>query len=201
MTHVPTESPPATSSSLIVRVRNREPDAWSRLARLYGPLVYRWARQAGLQEADVADVIQDVFRAVATNIDGFRADEGTSFRSWLWGIARNKLRDHFRQRASRPASIGGTDAYEQLQQIPDISFDDLGHADSSLLERGLLHRALKVIRGDFDERTWQAFWRLAVGGEPAAEIGRDLTMTPRAVRQAKYRVLRRLRSELEGELE
>jgi RNA polymerase sigma-70 factor (ECF subfamily) len=198
MPQSPTLSLPSTSSSLIVRVRNREPEAWSRLTRLYGPLVYRWARQAGLQEADVADVLQNVFRAVATSIDDFRAEEGTSFRAWLWGITRNKLRDHFRHLAAHPTAPGGTDAYEMMQQLPDVSFDDLGDADPSLPDRTLLHRALHAIRGDFDERTWQAFWRLAVDGEPAADIGRALHMTPRAVRQAKYRVLQRLRSELES---
>jgi RNA polymerase sigma-70 factor, ECF subfamily len=200
MTSVPIEAGGSTSLSLIARARDRDADAWRRLTLLYGPLVYSWCRQAGLQEADAADVVQDVFRAVATGIDGFRSGPDTSFRGWLWGIVRNKLSDHFRRRASQATSPGGTDAYERLQQIPEIPFDELGDSDPSTPERKLVHRALAVIRGDFDERTWQAFWRLAVGGESAAEIGDALDMTPRAVRQAKYRVLQRLRSELEGEV-
>lgn len=201
MTQSPIETAGSTSSSLIARVRQRDPEAWRRLTLLYGPLVYRWVRQSGLQEADAADVVQEVFRAVADSIDGFRAGPDTSFRGWLWGVSRNKIRDHFRRSASSPTAAGGTDAYERLQQLSDASLDDLGQSEASLAARSLLHRGLDVIRGDFDERTWQAFWRLSAGNESAAEIGADLQMTPRAVRQAKYRVLRRLRSELEGQLE
>jgi RNA polymerase sigma-70 factor (ECF subfamily) len=197
MTDVPIETAESTSSSLIARIRQRDAEAWQRFTRLYGPLVYGWARQAGLQDADIADVMQDVFRAVADGVDGFQHGADRGFRGWMWGITRNKLHDHFRRRATHPASPGGTDAYEQLQQLPEIPPDEWGESNSSLPERSLLHRALDMIRGDFDEHTWQAFWRLAAGSESAAEIGSDLDMTPRAVRQAKYRILRRLRSELE----
>ncbi|MFH1922159.1 MAG: sigma factor [Planctomycetota bacterium] len=42
--------------------------------RLYGPAVYRWARQAGLQASDAADVVQEVFTNVAADIATFRRD-------------------------------------------------------------------------------------------------------------------------------
>src|SRR5581483_11963710 len=63
-----------TSLSLLARVRGREADAWYRFVHLYSPLVYRWCRQAGLQQADAADVGQEVFRAVAQRIGEFRRD-------------------------------------------------------------------------------------------------------------------------------
>ena len=185
----------STSSSLIARLRARDPTAWERLCELYGPLVYRWARSAGLQDTDAADIVQDVFQAVASGIESFRHDSpGDSFRGWLWGITRNKLHDHFRRRAGRPVATGGTDANEQLMQVPEAPHE----ASSATLgtDAALVHRALEVIRVEFEDRTWQAFWRLAIDAQPAADIARDLGMTPRAVRQAKYRVLQRLRAEL-----
>ena len=63
----------------------------------------------------------------------------------------------------------------------------------------LLTRALKSIRGEFQERTWQAFWRTVVEGRSAAEAGAGLEMQPGAVRVAKSRVLWRLRRELGDE--
>ena len=57
----------STSVSLIARLRDQDGDAWQRLVKLYGPLVYRWCREAGLQASDATDVGQEVFGAVATS--------------------------------------------------------------------------------------------------------------------------------------
>ena len=54
MTHGETTN--STSSSLLIRVKQRDPDAWQRLARLYTPLVYRWARHTKLQDDDAGDI-------------------------------------------------------------------------------------------------------------------------------------------------
>jgi RNA polymerase sigma-70 factor (ECF subfamily) len=61
-----------------------------------------------------------------------------------------------------------------------------------------MHRALALIRGDFEPRTWAAFWRSAVEGATAAEVSSELNLSIDAVYQAKSRVLRRLREELQG---
>jgi len=60
----------------------------------------------------------------------------------------------------------------------------------------LLHRTLDLIRGDFSERTWLAFWKLAIDKLSMHEIAEQLDMSPEAVRHAKFRVLSRLREEL-----
>ena len=64
------------------------------------------------------------------------------------------------------------------------------------MDRGLFERALELIRGEFEERTWHAFWLTAVEDHPTGEVALELVMTPGAVRVAKSRVLRRLREEL-----
>jgi RNA polymerase sigma-70 factor (ECF subfamily) len=56
-----------------------------------------------------------------------------------------------------------------------------------------------LIRADFEEHTWQAFWAVAVDGRPGTDVAAELGMTPGAVYVAKSRVLRRLREDL-GEL-
>jgi RNA polymerase sigma-70 factor (ECF subfamily) len=57
-----------------------------------------------------------------------------------------------------------------------------------------------LIRAEFDERTWQAFWLTAVENHSGSEAAKLLGMSPGAVRQAKYKVVRRLRQEL-GDVE
>ena len=183
------------STTLLERARSQDPDAWRRLVRLYGPLVFRWCRLSHVQPSDAADVVQEVFRSVVSSLPAFRRDRPRdSFRGWLWTITRNKIRDQQRRRASAPRAVGGSDAHEQLQQVPDLPTEtDVDVEDSSLV-----HRALELIRAEFEDRTWQAFWRSAVEEQATADIAGDLGMSKGAVRQAKCRVLGRLRQELEG---
>src|SRR5262245_54299739 len=84
----------ATSRSLLDRVRTNDAAAWDRLVALYAPLVFHWCRRWDLQHQDAADILQDVFQAVATHIAQFRKErEGDTFRGWLRTITRNKVRD------------------------------------------------------------------------------------------------------------
>ena len=176
----------------------RDADAWRRLARLYTPLVYRWARQCDLQASDAADVSQEVFAAVARSIESFRHDHPeASFRGWLWMITRNQIRLHYRRSQQLPNARGGSTANLFLAQQPE---DDSPSEPAGLnSERSLVHRAVQLVRSDFQPQTWQAFWRMVVDGATAAEVGAELGMTPSAVRQAKYRVLCRLQEELAGD--
>ena len=146
----------------------------------------------------MADVFQDVFRAVAENVGKFRRDQpGQTFRGWLRTITRNKLMDHFRRFRQQPAAQGGSTANAQLQAIPDV----IGYVDAlrddrtpSAKEDAVVFRqALDIVRLEFEDRTWQAFWRTAVEGQSARQAASEFGMTSEAVRQAKSRVLRRLR--------
>ena len=184
------------SSSLLVRVRAQDQGAWRRLVSLYTPLVYRWCRISGLQAADAADVGQEVFRAVAANIETFRREEcGNSFRRWLRVIARNKIADHYRR---MPADVPGDSALQDLlQQLAD----EPRAPEADAAEVGvILGKALALMRVEFEERTWRSFWRTAVDGVAAVEVAAELGMTANAVYLAKARVRRRLSEEL-GDLE
>jgi RNA polymerase sigma-70 factor (ECF subfamily) len=192
------ESVGSTSASLLRRLKDRQQDAWIRMTRIYGPLVYRWCRRSGVRADDIADVAQDVFQAVVASIDGFRRQRpGDSFRGWLYGITRHKVNDHFRRLVHRRDAAGGTEAQLHMGQIPFEADNGDESATSHDDRTVVLHRALDLIRSEFEERNWQAFWRASVEQQSSTDIASDLGMTPNAVRQAKYRVLRRLRRELE----
>ena len=65
----------------------------------------------------------------------------------------------------------------------------------------LSRRALDLVRAEFENRTWEAFWRTAIDGQRPAHVADDLGMSLNAVYKAKSRVLRRLRRELGDLLE
>lgn len=187
-----------TSLTLIADIRNHDQEAWRRLVVLYTPLLRGWCHRWGVPGEDTEDVIQDVFQAVAAGLKNFRRErEGDSFRAWLRGIARNKVLDLFRQRKIR--ATGGTEFLRRSLQIPEPkgqARDDFGDAEEQLLVDDLYRNALELVRCEFEDRTWQAFWRAAVEGHAPAVIAGDLGVTAATVRQAKSRVLRRLKDAL-----
>lgn len=195
----------ATSRSLIVRVRADERDAWNRLVVLYAPLVEHWCRRRRLNDADAADVFQEVFQAVARHIADFRRGPGGTFRGWLRTITERKIIDFFRRRSREAPAVGGSEALERWHELPDPATSPEIESQSgsmatepqeTALERRLFQKGLELIRDEFEPRTWQAFWLTTVDGRSAAEAGAELSMSPGAVRVAKSRVLQRLRAEL-----
>ena len=192
----------ATSRSLLERVRADDTVAWDRLVTLYAPLVFFWCRRADLQEEDAADVLQEVFLAVATHLHGFRQDRpGDTFRGWLRVITQRKILDLFRRRQREPDGAGGSVAAERLADVPAPSDPEEQSAADHLAERSLLFRSLDYLRGEFEPRTWQAFWKTVVDGRVAKDVADELGMSAGAVRVCKSRVLQRLRQELGDLLE
>lgn len=191
-----TRTSDSTSASLLSKARVGDAAAWNRLVEVYGPIVYRWAKKAGLQDSDAADVMQDTFRDVARGLSRFRKEHlSDSFRGWLWVVSSNRLRQHFNRLNREPAGIGGSAHAERIEGIPDFITDEYIPNEIEV-KAAVVHRAVDLVRNEFQERTWQAFWRLTVAGHSAADIGSDLGMNEKAVRQAKYRVLCRLREML-----
>ncbi|HWB10963.1 MAG TPA: RNA polymerase sigma factor [Pirellulales bacterium] len=185
----------ATSATLIGQIKGDDQAAWNRLLKLYGPLVQHWCRRWGLESHDLADVVQEVFKSVFAHVGEFRKQRAhDTFRGWLRVITRHKVVDHFRRLGREPAGIGGTEAQRRLAEAAAGPIES--SADDPKEEMLLFHRALDLIRRDFAERTWQAFWRTTVDGLSAPEVAAELLMTSGAVRVAKARVLQRLRAEL-----
>ena len=153
----------ATSRTLLDRIKADDAAAWDRLVGLYAPLVYRWCRRWDLPEQEIADVFQDVFQAVATHIGEFRKERaGDTFRGWLRTIAHNKVRDHFRKLGREPGGAGGTDAQIRLRASGGTGRPMTTIPATSTRIADSVGRALDLIRDEFEERTWRAFWLTAV---------------------------------------
>jgi RNA polymerase sigma-70 factor (ECF subfamily) len=187
-------------STLLLALRDQQPDAWARLTHLFGPLVYGWCRRAGLGPADAADVTQDIFRSLTTGLSGFRREQpGDTFRGWLAVIARNRIRDFLRGAAQRPQGRGGSEFHQLVQQVPDEADSDSSFtSDADTERREVLRRALDLVQAEFETRTWTAFWRTAIEGEAPDVVAAELGVSINAVYKAKSRILRRLREELSG---
>jgi RNA polymerase sigma-70 factor (ECF subfamily) len=182
----------STSTSLLQRLRAADNHAaWERFVRLYTPLLYHWARRAGLQEQDADDLVQDVLLTLLHKLPEFTYQPQQSFRAWLRTVTLNKWRDRLKRRGLVLAD-GDLD--------PAVS-DGVCELEEEEYRQYLTQRVLHLIRADFQESTWKACWELVVAGRPAADIAAELRMTPGAVHAARFRVLARLRQELDGLLD
>lgn len=192
--------PDTVSSTMLEQLRAQDPEAWRRLVKLLGPLVYEWCHHHfRLQPSDADDIVQDVFRTVSTALGGFHRDKpGDTFRGWVWTITRSKVCNYLRAKKKQALAFGGTDANQQWEQLRDdgsLAVDEPSPAEG---DRSIVSRALDSIRNDFTDTTWRAFLGTAIDGRSSNDVAEELGISPAAVRQAKARVLRRLRQEVEG---
>jgi RNA polymerase sigma-70 factor (ECF subfamily) len=185
---------PITRPSLLVRLRDaRDEAAWAQFVEIYAPLVYGFARKHGLQDADAADVTQEVLQAVSVAAKKLEYDPRRgSFRGWLFTVVRNKLRN-FLSRQKRPGQGSGSAKMQNLlMELPDREEDQTALWEQEY-ERQLFSWAAAQIRSDFQDSTWQAFWQTAVEGKSGKEVAKVLGMSVAAVYLAKGRVMGRLK--------
>ena len=185
-----------TRISLVMRLRDAtDADAWSQFIEIYGPLIYRYGCRNGLQDADSADLTQEVLREVARSIGGFEYDpELGRFRNWLFVVARRALGRLHRAKQRRPLATGDS---RMLQQLGQIQAEDVEAETWEAEYRQHLFRwASERIKDDFAESTWSAFWRTAVLGEKPADVAESLGMSVGSVYVSKNRVIKRLREKI-----
>jgi RNA polymerase sigma factor (sigma-70 family) len=189
---------PGTRPSLLVRLRDTKDErAWNEFAAIYSPLIYRLACRSGFQDADAADLVQDVLRAVAGAIDRWDPDPSRGpFRNWLFRIARNMMLNLVTNQRRHPRGTGRDDIRTLLESEPSPSTEDSELFDLEY-KRQVFRFAAEKVRGEFREPTWTAFWQTGVEGKRAQEVAHALGMSVGAVYMARSRVVSRLREVIE----
>ena len=186
---------PTTRPSLLARVKDlRDRDSWSEFVDLYAPVVFGFARAHGLQDADAADLTQEVIQAIAGAITRFEyAPARGGFRAWLARVSANHLRTFFR-RSAVLARVGGDSG--SLDSVPAPP-NDPDAVWEEHWQRQAFAAACEAVKGQVSTATWEAFHKTAILGTPGTDVARELGMTPAAVYLARGRVLARLRTEVE----
>jgi RNA polymerase sigma-70 factor (ECF subfamily) len=190
---------PITRASLLVRIRDgTDRGAWSQFVEIYGPMLYDYGRRHGLQDADAADLTQDVLQAVAVSIHEFAYDPSKGrFRGWLFTVARTRRIDLGRRLARQPRGSGDPLEADRMEAVAGCDANADEAAWLLAYRQRQFEWAVERVRDEFQESTWQAFWRTAVGGSSPRAVAQDLGISPGAVYTAKSRVLTRLREEIE----
>jgi RNA polymerase sigma factor (sigma-70 family) len=187
----------ATRASLLLRIRDpRDRIAWGEFVALYAPLIHAYGMRRGLQDADAADLAQDVLRLVNRSAAKFDYDPARgTFRGWLLTVTRNELRKLCGRKARQAVGTGDTQMQNVLAEQP-------GHADDTAWDRdyqwNLFEWAAARIRPEFREASWQAFWQTAVSGREVSEVAAELGISVGAVYIARSRITTRIRQEIQA---
>jgi len=124
----------------------------------------------------------------------FKTSSPPSIAPSLWTITKSRAADRLRRKQREPSAAGGTDAQQHLLSAAEEIETAIGPPPVDALT---VHAAEALIRAEFEERTWQLFARSVIDGQSTALVAAEFGVTPGAVRQARFRVLKRLREELE----
>jgi RNA polymerase sigma-70 factor (ECF subfamily) len=188
---------PDTRASLIARIADaRDARAWDEFTSVYQPIVYRMARQQGLQHADAEELVQETMLAVARAVDGWVPDpQRGRFRDWLHRIARNLAINFLTRRRYQAWGTGDTDMQRRLDAACSVD-SDVSQVFEAEYRRAVFRRAAESVRAAVKETTWQAFWLSAIDDLPAGEVARRAGISIGSVYIARSRVMARLREEV-----
>jgi RNA polymerase sigma factor (sigma-70 family) len=167
-----------TRASLLLRLQQRDQDAWSEFVQIYVPLLHAYSMKRGLQDSDAADIAQDTIRQVVRHMQDFHYDKQKgSFRGWLLTIASNEIRRHHRKFCVAVGS-GDTSVMEVLHQQP--SPDDEAEWEAEY-RKHLFVLAVRKVEKEFSASTWGAFHMTAIEGRTPQETASQLGISVGAV--------------------
>ena len=177
-----------TPPSLLVRLKDHSDEtAWKLFVEVYGPLIYGFCRNRGLQPNDASDVAQESLLRVAKAIGRFEYDPAKGlFRDWLAKIVINELRMASVKRFAEPK--------------PSAELENSGQQFESCWREQYSHHlysvALKMTEEHFSPETWQLFQMNWVEKKSADEVARRFGVGIEKVYVARSRVLKQLKFQL-----
>jgi RNA polymerase sigma factor (sigma-70 family) len=186
---------PSTRKTLLLRIRNpANTEAWQTFVDLYSPLIYHFCLRRGLQEADCRDVLQNVLLSVHRQILSFQYDpERGRFRNWLITIVLRQI-SRYQSRMDKGTRGAGGGLGDQLA-------DQMGKDEEQSWNDNFQHRVLELaierLRGEFSPEVFQAFEAVWYYEKKPGEVAQAMGQSPPWVYEAKYRVLKRLKQEVE----
>jgi RNA polymerase sigma factor (sigma-70 family) len=142
-----------TSQSLLLRIQEKDEEAWNWLQQVLAPSVYRFVRHYQIPETDAPDVTQEVFIRVLRGLSTFRWNgEPFTFRKWLKAVTRNVVLDYWRARKGTNLAAGGSTAFEQFAELAEIPWDEAWEEENFCNPVQLERRVLEMLRAELNER-------------------------------------------------
>ncbi|GMU20411.1 MAG: hypothetical protein AMXMBFR13_05080 [Phycisphaerae bacterium] len=183
---------PQTRHSVIEGLGNAASPAWNTFFAIYGPIIHRFARHAGLTEHDADEVLSAVMRSFLVRVRGgeFRVDhEKGRFRYYLRTMTNRAIHEYRRKNARRPLALEDLGPVED----PAVAKDDERWNQFERQER--LRACLDRLRtsGRVGTRDMEAFELYALRRQSPEEVAQRLGISKSRVYVIKHEVMRHLR--------
>ena len=185
-----------TGSVLLLLLSNpADSHCWNAFVERYGPKIYGWCRQRGLQEADAQDVTQEVLTQLVQKLRNFAYDPHKgSFRGWLKTLTHHAWSDYLESRQRAGAAGEDKVMRERLDSLE--AREDLLTTLAETFDLEVLAEAQARVQLQVTPRDWKIFEALALEGRPGPDVAKELGMTVTAVLMAKSRVQKKLREQI-----
>jgi RNA polymerase sigma-70 factor (ECF subfamily) len=189
-----------TSSSLIRRVRDAADAAsWREFVALYEPLLRSYVRSRGLGEHDAHDLVQEILSRLVRGLPGFTLDHARGrFRTYLYQVAMNALKDWWAQNGRRDAA---EEAWRKEHKEGGTGAPDGESEWLTSYHRRVLQFALERVRAGTRPRAWACFEEHLLRGRPGAAVAAELGCTANDVFVNASRVLTKVRAQCADYLE
>ena len=186
---VPAEPAPpqrdATDAELLVRVAERDREAFEQLYHRYVRSMYGLALRRLRDRPRAEDAVQETFAAIWRSARSYKPERGPA-APWLYAVARNAIVDRFRTQL------------DTTGEIPEIVSSDPGPSEAaeSSFVSWRVHRALESLPAREREVVELAYW----SGLSQSEVAEYLHVPLGTVKTRTRSALARLADVLEGEL-
>lgn len=172
-------------AELVSAVLRRDRKATAELVSRYSGPVYGYVRRRLAPREDlVDDLVQEIFLAVLKGLAAYAGQ--ASLRSWILGIARRRVADHYRARLRREEIPVGDDELA-LGPSPAPGVDDV-------FDRTRLHEKTRQTLSRLPSAyAYALVWRYW-DGRSARQIAGDTGKTEKAVERLLARARSRFRS-------
>ncbi len=185
----PNAAIPTTRVSMLVRCSAGCNDSWQAFFRIYAPIVFRYARHAGLVDCDAEEVVANVMRNFVLALrGGFQVDYARGrFRDYLRKVANHEI-------AAQRRRCRGHAALEDVAEpaAPQPGAERWAEVEQQERLRTCLEKLRTSAR--VRPRDLQAFERYALLGEPAERVAAELGVSTSRIYAIKNEIVTRLRA-------
>lgn len=193
--------PNNNSTDLALIGRLGDPDdheSWSCFYESYWRLIYHFARDRGLSDAEAREVVQDTLVSVAKSLQNFRVTSGgnSSFRAWLRRLTQRRAMDFFRhlpkEMSLESIACPGSGSVGAVEKLPDPISLDRDSAWRTEWRDQVIRDVLSALKKRITARDYQVFHQVEIQELKASQAAKLFGINVAQVYLIRHRVRRQL---------